>query len=65
MLIKAIKHDIKMRTLRKTSNYLIEKLRDHIQDKDETFFRTCALLNMAVLREMLKEIERYTNGKRR
>lgn len=65
MLIKAIKHRIVMANLRKTSNYLIKKMCKHIRDKDDTLFRKCALLNIAVVTEMLKEIERYANGKRR
>lgn len=66
MLIQKIKHDIKMKRLRKNIDYAFGKMREHEYDADSHEWKDWATLNLVYLSLMNEEVNSYADflGKR-
>lgn len=58
-MLRRIKHDMKMRRLRKNSNYAIGKMKEHEQDVDSSEWKKWASLNLVYLGLMINETNEY------
>lgn len=61
MIIKTIKHEIKMRRLRKKIDYVLSKMKEHEDDTDPSEWKAWANLGLLYLKLLSNESVNFIN----